>query len=146
MADWDKKLYFEDVEVGSETPSVSMPITLQRLVMEAGANRDFAPIHHNRELAQLTGARDAYMNTLFIMAMIERTLREWIGIYGTIKKIGPFRMVLFNCAGDVVTFKAKVRDKSQSDSANEVKLDIWAETEQGRTVTGEAIVALPSRA
>ena len=145
MTDWAKKLYFEDVEVGSEAPSVSMPITLQRLVMEAGANRDFAPIHHNREIARATGAQDAYMNTLFIMALFERTLREWIGIYGTIRKIGPFRMVLFNCVGDVVTFKAKVRDKSHSDGANEVKLDVWAETEQGRTVTGEAIVALPSR-
>ena len=46
--DWNKQLHFEEVEVGSEVPAVSIPIDLQQLVMEAGANRDFSSIHHDR--------------------------------------------------------------------------------------------------
>jgi len=143
MVDWKKQLRFNEVEVEKEIPAVSIPITLQRLVMEAGANRDFSPIHHDGEIARATGAPDTYANTFFIMGMFERTLREWIGLRGVIKKIGPFRMKVFNCVGDVMTCKGKVKEKSQENGNNVVKLDIWCETDKGQTVVGEATVILP---
>ena len=34
------------VKAGEEIPAIAIPITLQRLVMEAGANRDLSLIHH----------------------------------------------------------------------------------------------------
>ena len=145
MVDWKKQLSFEEVEIGKEIPPVSIPITLQRLVMEAGANRDFSPIHYDGEIAQATGAPDAYANTFFILAMFERSLREWAGLRGTIRKIGPFRMKMFNCVDDVMTYKGKVKDKYQENGNNIVKLDIWCETHKGQTVTGEAIVMLPRK-
>ena len=49
MAEWDKQLYFEDVILDTEMKSVSIPLTLQRLVMEAGANRDLSSIHHDND-------------------------------------------------------------------------------------------------
>ena len=79
MADWDKQLYFEDVTEDMELTPVSIPLTLQRMVMEAGANRDLSSIHHDNKAAAATGAPGVYMNTFFIMGMIERLLREWIG-------------------------------------------------------------------
>ena len=33
--------------LASILPEISIPITLQRLVMEAGANRDFSLMHHD---------------------------------------------------------------------------------------------------
>lgn len=143
MTEWDKQLYFEDVILDTELKSVSIPLTLQRLVMEAGANRDLSSIHHDNEAAVATGAPGVYMNTFFIMGMIERLLREWIGLRGQIKKIGPLRMKIFNCVGDTVTFKGKVREKMEQ--KGQVVLDLWSETQNGETVTAEAAVCLPRK-
>jgi acyl dehydratase len=141
MVNWDKQLYLEDVEVESQLYPVSIPLSLQRLVMEAGANRDLSSIHHDREAAVATGAPDVYMNTYFILGMFERLLREWMGLRGTIKRIGSLRMKVFNCVGDTVTYKGKVREKHEADGT--VVLDIWCETQKGQTVTAEATVVLP---
>jgi len=139
------QLFFEDVNVGDLLPSVSIPITLQRLVIEAGANQDFSSIHHDRDVARATGAPDSYMNFFFIMGMFERLLREWIGLRGEIKKIGPFRMKVFNCADDVVTFNAEVIQKREDNEKGDIFLDVWSETHRGQTVSGKAVVTLPEK-
>ena len=52
---------------GVELPAIDIPITLQRLVMEAGANRDLSLIHHDTAVAKATGAPDAFANTFFLI-------------------------------------------------------------------------------
>lgn len=96
------------MNVGDTLPEISIPITLHRLVMEAGANRDLSMIHHDTKIAQATGAPDAYANTFFLMGLFERQLREFIGLKGRIKKIGPMQMKTFNCVGDVLVVKGKI--------------------------------------
>ena len=129
-----------DISVGDELPAISIPITLQRLVMEAGANRDFSLIHHDAGVAQATGAPDAFANTYFLMGIFERLMREWAGASARIKKIGPLRMLIFNAVGDVVYFKGVV--ESIDESANTVSVDMWVESERGKTVTAKAVVEL----
>ncbi|NIB38058.1 acyl dehydratase [Pseudomaricurvus alkylphenolicus] len=141
MKDLLHQVYFEDVEVGTEVPPVSITLTLQRLVMEAGANRDLSLMHHDREAAIATGSPDAFANTFFIMGMIERTLREWMGSKGTLRKITSLRMTTFNCPGDVLSFGAKV---IALEPDNIVRLEVWAESKKGKTVTAEASLRLPS--
>lgn len=140
MVDWSGQITLDDVAVGTEIPEISMPITLQRLVMEASSNRDFSLIHHNKEVAQSTGAADAYMNTFFIIGLFERMLREWMGVRGRLKKIGSLRMKFFNVVGDLVYCRGKVTGK-QGDGT--VHLDIWMENEERVTVTAVAVVTLP---
>ncbi len=41
--------------VGEYLPEISIPITLQRLVMEAGANRDFSLMHHDGSIPERRG-------------------------------------------------------------------------------------------
>lgn len=141
--DWSRQTYFDEVEVGEELDAIAIPITLQRLVIEAGANRDLSLIHHDRDVAKATGAPDAYMNTFFIVGMFERLLREWMGLQGQIRKISDLRMKVFNAVGDLVTFKARVLEKNNK--AGTVVLELWSETEQGQTVTAQATVILPKR-
>ena len=100
--------HLKDVAVGDELTPVSFPITVYRLVMEAGANRDFNSIHHNTEYAQATGAREMYANTTFLLGMWERAVRDWIGPAGKIHSISGFRMRSFNYAGDTTTVTGKV--------------------------------------
>lgn len=44
MAKWDEQLTFEEVSEGDELPELVLPLTVQRLVMEAAANRDFGAV------------------------------------------------------------------------------------------------------
>ena len=146
MVDWSKQRYWEDVKVDEELPAVSYAVTVQRLVMEAGANRDFAPIHHNSEIAKAQGAPDMYANNMFIQGMLERMIREYIGVKGRLRKLGPFRMVIFNCAGDTVVAKGKVTNKLEQNGEKLVELQVWCENSKGISVgPAPALVSLPSR-
>jgi acyl dehydratase len=99
-----------DMKAGDEVTPMSFPITVYRLVMEAGANRDFNSIHHNTEYAQATGVREMYANTSFLLGMWERAVREWIGPAGKIHSITGFRMRSFNYVGDTTTVTGKVTE------------------------------------
>jgi len=129
------------VQAGDELPAISIPITLQRLVMEAGANRDLSLIHHDTKVAQATGAPDAFANTYFLMGMFERLMRQWAGPKARIRKIGPLRMMIFNAVGDTVQFKGTV--ESVDKAAGTVSLDMWVQSDRGKTVTAKAVVELP---
>ena len=126
------------IQVGDTLPEISIPITLQRLVMEAGANRDLSLIHHDTKVAQATGAPDAFANTFFLIGMFERLMREWAGPQARIRNIGPLRMMIFNAVGDTVQFKGVV--ESVDAASGRVSLDMWVESERGKTVTSKAVL------
>lgn len=129
-----------DVNVGDELTPVRFPITVYRLVMEAGANRDFNSIHHNTGYAQATGAREMYANTLFLLGMWERTVRDWIGPAGKIHSITGFRMRSFNYAGDTVTVTGTV---AGIDGAM-IRIEVTSSNSTGVTVgPGIVTVSLP---
>ncbi len=130
----------ESVSVGDDIGPISIPITLQRLVMEAGANRDFSLIHHDRDVARETGAPDAYANTFFIAGMFERLLREWIGHTGRLLKITNLRMKVFNAVGDTMNFKGRVEKVDAAEHL--VTVSLSSETASGVTVTADAVVRL----
>jgi len=140
--DMDVRRSISSVSVGNTLGPISIPVTLQRLVMEAGANRDFSLIHHDRDVARATGAPDAYMNTFFIAGMFERLLREWMGPRGRINKIVNLRMKVFNCVGDTAVFKGTVEGLDTTN--NQVTVSLSSETDNGITVTADATVTLPN--
>ncbi|GEN35340.1 acyl dehydratase [Aneurinibacillus danicus] len=140
------QLYWEDVEIGDEISSVEFPLTVARLVMAAGANRDFNSIHHNSEYAQQTGAPDMYANVIFLQGMWEKTIRNYIGLAGTIKSLKGFRMKVFNTVGETVVTKGTVKKKWREKKEFLVELEIWSENSKGITVgPGAVIVTLPLR-
>jgi acyl dehydratase len=144
--DWSVQPYWEDVEEGHELPPVTFPLTVYRLVVEAGANRDFNSIHHNSDFARASGAPDMYANTGFLLGMWERTLREFIGLDGTIRRIAGFRMKRFNTVGRSVTVRGRVTRKWRED--DDALLEVEMLSELGDDVTvgpGTVIVELPAR-
>lgn len=143
MKKW-KQRYWEEVTVGEEIPSVSFPLTVYRLVMMAGANRDFNSIHHNSEYAKTTGAPDMYANNTFLQGMWERTIREYIGLAGEIRSIKGFRMRVFNTVGETVVTKGMVVGKRQEGQDFLAEIKIWCENSSGVTVgPGTVVVTLP---
>lgn len=126
------------MQIGDELPEIKIPITLHRLVMEAGANRDLSMIHHDGDVARATGAPDAYANTFFLLGLFERQLRVFIGEKGQIRKIGPMSMRTFNAVGDVLTVKGKIVEISDEG----INIDQQIESARGLTTTCSAFVTV----
>lgn len=144
--DWKKQRYWEDVAVGDEVAPVSFPLSIYRMVVAAGGNRDFNSIHHNSEYARQTGAPDMYANNTFLQGMWERTVREFIGLAGVIKRVKGFRMKIFNTVGDTVTTRGKVNRLWLEGTNGLVELELWCENSKGVSVgPGAVIVTLPRR-
>ncbi|HWV64056.1 MAG TPA: hypothetical protein VN019_10520 [Oxalicibacterium sp.] len=127
---------WEDVEEGDVLPTLHFPITVYRLVMAAGANRDFNAIHHNSEYAKASGAPEMYANNLFLQGMWERTVRDYIGLGGVIRKLSGFRMKVFNTAGTTVVVKAHVLRKWTENGNGCVEFEIRSENADGVVTVG----------
>jgi len=100
----------KDVSVGDDLPSVDYPLSIYRLVVAAGSNRDFNSIHHNSSYAKASGAPDVYASTFILMGAWERVIRDFIGDAGTIRSITNFRMRRFNLVGTTMTVGGRVTD------------------------------------
>jgi acyl dehydratase len=132
---------FDDVQVGDELPPFEVALTVQRMVMECGVNKDWTPIHHDREVARAQGAPDMFVNTLFLQAMYEATAREWAGLDARLRKL-KFKMKTFNCAGDNLAGMGRVASKEMIDGKPIVNLEMWTESERGVTTAGEVVLEL----
>jgi acyl dehydratase len=130
-----------DLRAGALLDPVPFPLSVYRLVMAAGANRDFNSIHHNSRYAQATGAPEMYANTSFLLGMWERAVRELIGPGGTILSIAGFRMRRFNPVGTTTVVRGRVR--SVGDGGRTAVLAVWCDNGGEVTVgPGQVTVAL----
>lgn len=123
---------------GDELTPYTVTLTLQRIVMEAAANRDFAQIHFDREAARASGAPDVYVNTTFIETILEAAIRSWAGPAARLRVL-EFAMKGFNCAGEVITVGGVVKSVTGGDA----EADLWIDGPRGRTVTGSATIGFP---
>jgi hypothetical protein len=131
---------------GEALQPLAFPLTVYRLVMAAGANRDFNSIHHNSELARASGAPDMYANSLFLQGMWELAVRRYIGLAGVIRRQSGFQMRVFNTVGDTVVVKGKVERKWIDGGAGCVELSVWSENSKGVSVgPGRIVATLPLR-
>ena len=132
----------EKVSVGDELGPVTLQLSMQKLVMIAAANRDFAPTHIDVEAARATGAETAYTNMMFVLALLERTVEEWAGPRARLSRLHQVRMVGFNRVGDAVTCRGTVT--AVDVAARRVSADLWIESDpERRTALGSAEVILP---
>jgi len=136
---------FGDVAIGQELPPVQFPLTVYRLVVAAGGNRDFNSIHHNTAYAQASGAPEMYASTFILMGMWERLARDYIGPAGLIRSIRDFRMRRFNLVGSVVEVRGRVRDTRRDGTQGIVTLEVESLVDGQVTVgPGTVEVTLPS--
>ena len=138
MIDWKSNLNVDEIKVGDVLPAISIPITLQRLVMEAQGNYDLSLMHHDKRAALTVGASDAFANTFFLIGMYERLLREWAGNEMRIKRIGNMRMTSFNVVDDVTTFSGSVREINDE----VVTLDMESRVGDRQTSSAFALIKL----
>ncbi|MFJ9678157.1 MaoC family dehydratase [Streptomyces sp. NPDC101194] len=82
------KVAYESVEVGTELPARSFPVTRATLVQYAGASGDFNPIHWNEKFAREVGLPDVIAHGMFTMAEAIRVVTDWTGDPGAVVEYG----------------------------------------------------------
>lgn len=139
------KVYFDDVEVGTDVPPLAKtPIQQIQLTRYAGASGDFNPIHQDDEFARAAGMGGVFAHGMLSMGFVAQALTDWAGP-GTIRRLGV-RFTGLVRLKDVVTCRGRVLGKSSKDELNLVDLEVWAENQQGeKVVTGRATLVLPSK-
>ncbi|MCX4982783.1 MaoC family dehydratase [Streptomyces sp. NBC_00250] len=73
------KIAYDEVEVGTELPAQTFPVTRDTLVRYAGASGDFNPIHWNEKFAVEVGLPDVIAHGMFTMAEAIRVVTDWAG-------------------------------------------------------------------
>ncbi|MEU9041987.1 MULTISPECIES: MaoC family dehydratase [unclassified Kitasatospora] len=135
---------YDEVEVGTELPAQSFPVTRATLVRYAGASGDFNPIHWNEKFALEVGLPDVIAHGMFTMAEAIRVVTDWVGDPAAVVECGvrftrPVP-VPNDGAGAVIEVSAKVAKKLDD---RRVQVDLLATT-GGQKVLGmsRAIVRL----
>ncbi|ANP48848.1 acyl dehydratase [Streptomyces griseochromogenes] len=138
------KIAYDDVEVGTELPAQTFPVTRESLVRYAGASGDFNPIHWNEKFAKEVGLPDVIAHGMFTMAEAIRVVTDWTGDPGAIVEYGvrftkPV-VVPNDDSGAEIEVGAKVAAKLDD---NTVRVDLTARS-AGQKVLGmsRAIVRL----
>lgn len=121
------KISYGDVEVGTELPPQSFPVTRATLVRYAGASGDFNPIHWNEKFAVEVGLPDVIAHGMFTMAEAIRVVTDWVGDPGAIVEYGvrftkPV-IVPNDDQGATIEVSAKVAEKLDGDR---VRVDLLA--------------------
>ncbi|MEU0069635.1 MaoC family dehydratase [Streptomyces sp. NPDC006332] len=138
------KIAYEDVEVGTELPAQSFPVTRDTLVRYAGASGDFNPIHWNEKFAKEVGLPDVIAHGMFTMAEAIRVVTDWTGDPGAVVEYGVrfTRPVVVpnDDQGATIEVSGKVAVKLDD---NTVRVDLTA-TSAGQKVLGmsRAVVRL----
>lgn len=140
-----EQVYYEDIEVDSEIPVlVKYPTTMQ-LVKYAGASGDYYQIHYDKDFAQANGLPGVIVHGWLTLAFLGQMLTEWLGDEGTLVKLNGSYRGMNNVHEDIIC-NGKITKKYVEDDTHYARVEIWAENPQGeKTVTGSAIVTLPSR-
>ncbi|MEU2075597.1 MaoC family dehydratase [Streptomyces sp. NPDC013489] len=73
------KIAYDEVEVGTELPAQTFPVSRATLVRYAGASGDFNPIHWNEKFAVEVGLPDVIAHGMFTMAEAIRVVTDWAG-------------------------------------------------------------------
>ena len=129
---------FTDVEVGTQLPTITVPLQRVDLVKYAGASGDFNPIHWNQRIAESVGLPNVIAHGMLTMASAGRIVTDWVGDPGAVIEYGVrfTRPVVVpdDDAGAVVEVSAVVADKREDGT---VRDDVTAKFE-GQTVLGKA--------
>ena len=79
---------YADVEVGTDLPEQSFPVTRLDLVRYCGASGDFNIIHWNERVAKSVGLPNVIAHGMLTMATAGRVVTDWVGDPGRVLSYG----------------------------------------------------------
>src|SRR6476619_7625583 len=114
----ERKLRYDDVQVGDTAPAIDHELTRTDLVMYAGASGDFNPMHHDEIAAQQAGLPSVFGHGMFTAGLLATAVTDFVGI-GT-RKSSRVRFTKQTALREVLTTAVTVREKR---ARHEVVLD-----------------------
>ena len=140
-----EQVYYEDLMADSDLPPLSKHPTTRQLVMWAGASGDYFAIHYDKDFAQSKGLPGVIVHGQLVAGFLGQLITDWIGEQGSLRKL-TCNYKGMNFPGETITCRGKVSKKYVENRENYIECHIWAENAKGeKTVTGKAIVTLPTR-
>jgi acyl dehydratase len=131
------------IGVGDELPPVVIEITATVIVAGAIATRDFMPVHHDRDYANVQGAPDIFMNILSTNAHCSRFLTDWAGPDAMVTRLA-IRLGVPTFPGTTLRFTGRVVGTSREGDDGFVEVELRGANDLGDHVTGTATLSLPA--
>jgi acyl dehydratase len=106
-----RTLSYDELEVGTELPTVDVPLTPTLIIATAIASRDYQDVHHDMDLAKQRGAKGIFMNILSTNGLVGRYVGDWAGPEAIFKRVN-IRLGAPNYSGDKMVLTGRVQSKS----------------------------------
>ena len=151
-----KKLYWEDVKVGSEIPPLPKVATRRMLVKWAGAIGDFNPLHYDDGFAASQGVGKSIVHGQLKRAWLVQLITDWIGEEGVLRKFScqfrktdyprGMKTIIEPEDGETWWCKGRVIGKYIADDEHRIECEVWVENDKNeKTTLGSAVVVLPHK-
>jgi acyl dehydratase len=135
----ERKLRYDDVNVGDRAPAIEHELTRTDLVMYAGASGDFNPMHHDEVAAQAAGLPSVFGHGMFTAGLLATAVTNYVGI-GNLTSY-RVRFTKQTWPGETLSTTVAVSEKRP---ANEVVLECAVVNQNGEAkIQGEAVAVLP---
>jgi len=140
----EKKLFFEDVNVGDEGPVRTHVLSRTDLVRYAGASGDYNPMHHDEVKAKAAGQPSVFGHGMFSMGLLGSAIEDYVGV-GNLTRY-KVRFARQTWPEEELTTRVVVTGKRQENEVSLIDLDVRLLNQDGEEkVVGEATAALASK-
>ena len=135
----ERKLRYDDVNVGDHAPAIDHKLTRTDLVMYAGASGDFNPMHHDEVAAQAAGLPSVFGHGMFTAGLLATAVTNYVGI-GNLTSY-RVRFTKQTWPGETLSTTVAVSEKRPN---NEIVMECAVTNENGEAkIQGEAVAVLP---
>lgn len=117
-------------------PELTIRVTPTVVVGTAIATRDFYPVHHDRDFADRSGAKDIFLNILTTTGLVQRYVTDWAGPDAVVRAIS-IRLGVPCYAGDTLAFSGTVEAAADGD----LRVAVTGTCSLGDHVTGTVRLA-----
>jgi len=140
-----KRLYYEDIALGSEIPPLVKKPTTEQLVKWGEVSGDNNPIHFDEDFARSRGLPGIIVQGQLAFSFLVQLLSDWTGEQGIIKKPNCSYKGM-NFPEETLTCRGKVVKQYTMADKGYVDCNLWVENPRGeKTLSGMATVSLPHR-
>jgi acyl dehydratase len=136
----ERKLRYDDVNVGDTAPAIDHKLSRTDLVMYAGASGDFNPMHHDEVAAQAAGLPSVFGHGMFTAGLLATAVTNYVGI-GNLTSY-RVRFTKQTWPGETLSTTIAVSEKRPN---NEIVLECAVVNENGEAkIQGQAVAVLPA--
>jgi acyl dehydratase len=137
----ERKLTYDDVQVGDTAPAIEHELTRTDLVMYAGASGDFNPMHTDEVAAKAAGLPSVFGHGMFSAGLLATAITNYVGV----GNLASYRMRFTKQTwpGEVLATIVSVTEKRPG---NEIVLECVLVNQAGEAkLQAEAVAVLPSQ-